>query len=102
MDANRWPQLAWKNSRWIRSVTAGLILMLGALCLPNANASGRTPSDRTVATKTVSDSPWSALGTGINGQVRAIAISGNDVYVGGMFNSAGTCTSVATTLPNGT
>ena len=32
---------------------------------------------------------WSALGTGTNGYVDAIAVSGSDVYVGGGFTSAG-------------
>ena len=32
---------------------------------------------------------WSALGSGIDGRVQAIAISGTDVYVGGSFSSAG-------------
>ena len=31
---------------------------------------------------------WSALGSGINGDIFAIAVSGNDVYVGGSFNVA--------------
>ena len=31
---------------------------------------------------------WSALGSGINGRINAIAVSGNDVYVGGSFNVA--------------
>ncbi|MCH7549158.1 MAG: T9SS type A sorting domain-containing protein, partial [Candidatus Krumholzibacteriota bacterium] len=34
-------------------------------------------------------SSWSALGTGVTGDVRAIAISGSDVYVGGSFTAAG-------------
>jgi hypothetical protein len=40
---------------------------------------------------------WSPLGTGMSGfpsaAVNAIAISGTDVYAGGWFTSAGTCTS---------
>ena len=32
---------------------------------------------------------WSALGTGLNGIVKAIAVSGSDVYVGGWFTDAG-------------
>jgi len=42
---------------------------------------------------------WSALGTGggngVNNQVYAIAISGNDVYVGGAFTTANSGTAVA-------
>jgi len=34
-------------------------------------------------------SSWSALGNGVNGTVRAIAISGGNVYVGGSFTLAG-------------
>jgi hypothetical protein len=92
MHTNRWTQLIWKRSRLLYAVLVGLILTLGALLLPNANALGRTPPDRVVAAKTAGDDAWSALGTGVNGEVKAIAISGNDVYVGGMFDSAGTCT----------
>ncbi len=32
---------------------------------------------------------WRALGSGVNGQIYAIAINGNDVYVGGDFSMAG-------------
>jgi hypothetical protein len=34
-------------------------------------------------------SSWSALGSGVGGDVLAIAVSGNDVYAGGFFNTAG-------------
>ena len=33
-------------------------------------------------------SAWSALGSGLNGQVNALAVSGTDLYVGGSFTSA--------------
>ncbi|NUO80372.1 T9SS type A sorting domain-containing protein [candidate division KSB1 bacterium] len=32
---------------------------------------------------------WTALGSGLDGQVRAIALRGNDVFVGGTFKNAG-------------
>jgi hypothetical protein len=35
------------------------------------------------------DSSWSALGSGVDNYVRALAVSGNDLYVGGWFRSAG-------------
>src|SRR5436190_10140858 len=35
------------------------------------------------------ETEWSALGSGVNGPVRAIAVAGSDVYVGGEFSSAG-------------
>ncbi|MEW6158168.1 MAG: hypothetical protein AB1813_12090 [Verrucomicrobiota bacterium] len=34
-------------------------------------------------------STWSALGSGVNGTVRALAVSGSDLYVGGSFTTAG-------------
>jgi len=32
---------------------------------------------------------WSALGSGMNGQVSALAVSGSDLYAGGYFATAG-------------
>src|ERR1051325_3976112 len=34
-------------------------------------------------------SQWTALGPGLNGEVDALAVSGNDLYVGGDFKGAG-------------
>jgi len=37
----------------------------------------------------VTPNAWNALGTGVNSAVAALAISGTDVYVGGLFTAAG-------------
>jgi hypothetical protein len=34
-------------------------------------------------------SAWSALGSGLNNQIRALAVLGSDVYAGGCFTTAG-------------
>ena len=76
MDAKRRTRLTENRVPLLCVVILGLITTLGVLSLPNAHALGRTPADRVVE-KPTDDSGWSALGAGVNGQVRAIAISGN-------------------------
>ncbi len=41
---------------------------------------------------------WSALGSGMNGQVTALAVSGGDLYVGGAFTTATNSGGVAVTV----
>lgn len=59
----------------------------------SATSDGAT-SLKKIAKWNVATSTWSALGTGMDYQVRALAIdaSGN-IYAGGQFTKAGTCTS---------
>src|SRR5512138_2760605 len=83
MNRRRWCMLCL--------VIGGSIMLLGAMLQPQLQALGRTPTDRVVENP-LDDSGWSALGTGVDGQVRAITISGTELYVGGMFSSAGNCT----------
>jgi hypothetical protein len=36
---------------------------------------------------------WATLGSGVNSNIRAVAVYGSDVYVGGLFSRAGGKTS---------
>jgi len=89
----RWT-LIWRGSGLMCTVA----LILGMLLVPHAYATGSAQSNLATPAKATGDSAWSALGTGVNGEVLAIAVSGNDVYVGGMFDSAGTCITGCTNI----
>ena len=41
------------------------------------------------STKQIQSVEWTALGSGVNGDINAIAVSGNYIYVGGSFSTAG-------------
>ena len=88
MDAKRWILLTRKRSRLIHAVALGLILTRGILLVPRVHATGDAQTNLVAGAKTASDSGWSSSGTGVNGEVRAIAVSGTDVYVGGGFSNA--------------
>lgn len=79
------------------------ILALALLMLTLASGPG-LPTKHPVLARglaeatTTDDNAWSALGAGVDGEVRAIAVSGNYVYVGGTFSSAGNCTTGCTNI----
>ena len=52
---------------------------------------GGSPTSRIAVydTTATDDTGWSALGSGVNGNVRALAVIGTDLYVGGSFTQAG-------------
>ncbi|HLF88954.1 MAG TPA: hypothetical protein VI451_08430, partial [Anaerolineales bacterium] len=47
------------------------------------------PNTHNIARWNSSTSTWSALGSGVSSYVYSLAASGDDVYVGGLFNAAG-------------
>jgi hypothetical protein len=47
------------------------------------------PGTQSIARWNTTSNTWSALGSGIPGTVTAIAVDGDDVYVGGTFNAVG-------------
>jgi trimeric autotransporter adhesin len=85
--------LIWNGSGGMCTMALRLVLLLGFLLVPLTNATGSAESDSAAGAMLPGDDGWSALGTGANGGVHAIAVSDKDVYVGGMFADAGTCTS---------
>ena len=76
----------WERCWWMCWLVLTLVIGLCAPPVPGVQA-------KPVQSGRAASSEWRALGTGTNGQVHAIAISGTDVYVGGMFSQAGNCVS---------
>ncbi|MBN9692980.1 MAG: hypothetical protein J0M24_22280 [Verrucomicrobia bacterium] len=69
--------LAWVGTR----------LVVGGDFTQATNASGQTvPTSRLAIWD---GSEWSALGSGVNGSVSALTVSGSELFVGGMFSGAG-------------
>ena len=61
-------------------------------------ALGLTPN---LPAQTFSDSNWISLGSGVNGPVYALAVSGSNLYVGGSFTTAGGVPATNIALWNG-
>src|SRR2546430_17213750 len=66
-------EIGWVKAR-IAALKVGLFLNLPALA---------------ATSPTFSDANWTALGSGMNNTVRALAESGSNVFAGGLFTMAG-------------
>jgi trimeric autotransporter adhesin len=79
--------------RWSAQVVCVLVLLAALL---GGIPAGFPPAGAASQVNSVLGDPlpstWVPLGTGVDGMVYAIAISGSDVYAGGVFTSAGNCT----------
>ena len=93
-DGSSWSALGGLGIKWADSVVHGLIIFGGDLYVGGAFRwpSGVTGPNHIAKWDGIS---WSALGSGVSGMdlpnswVRALAMSGNHLYVGGNFTIAG-------------
>jgi trimeric autotransporter adhesin len=74
------------------ALSGSFVYVGGNFTTANIGGTPSVPANR-VARWNISNNTWSALpgaggGNGVNNQVFALAVSGNDVYVGGTFNTA--------------
>ena len=79
-----------RSEGWVASVYAlavlGGDLYVGGYFKTATNAGGTTVTVNHIARWNGTE--WSALGRGLSGQVRALVVSGSDLYVGGYFHYA--------------
>jgi hypothetical protein len=89
----RWDGTNWQalgggvNGRVVALAVSGNGLYAGGVFNTATNAGGTSMVVNYIAKW--DGTTWSALGSGLNGYVETLAISGNDLYVGGDFTTAG-------------
>lgn len=71
--------------------TDGNFLYVGG-SFTQANIGGSTVNVSNLARFSLSTSAWQNVGSGVNGSVNSLAISGTNLFVGGSFNLAGSST----------
>ena len=88
-----WSALGSAASNGVTSVVRGLVVASNTLYatgdFTQTNDAGGATTAGHIAAWNTSTSRWSAIGGGVNGAGRAIALDGDDVYVGGEFTAAG-------------
>jgi Rax2 C-terminal beta propeller domain len=86
-DGSSWSAVGWGVNGSVNAVAvSGSDLYLGGLFTTATNSGGATVTANRIAKWNGSN--WSALGSGVNNSVDALAVSGSDLYVGGFFTTA--------------
>ncbi len=93
---NTWSALGTGNGNGVNTTASSLAMVGSDLYIGGgfsfANVGGTEVNARSIVRFNTTTNTWSALGTGsgngVNGRVNALAVVGNDLYVGGNFTQA--------------
>jgi N-acetylneuraminic acid mutarotase len=92
-QTNTWSSLGTGSSNGVNSVVNALAVVGNEVFVGGSFTSAGGVSARRVARFNTQTNTWSTLGTGssngVSGEVRALAVVGNEVFVGGFFTEAG-------------
>jgi len=92
-QTNTWSSLGTGSSNGVNSYVYALAVLGNEVVVGGVFTSAGGVSANRVARFNTQTNTWSSLGTGssngVSGGVRALAVVGNEVYVGGTFTSAG-------------
>jgi hypothetical protein len=92
-QTNTWSSLGTGSSNGVDSAVFALAVVGNEVVVGGWFTSAGGVSANRVARFNTQTNTWSTLGTGssngVNGEVRELAVVGNEVYVGGRFTSAG-------------
>jgi hypothetical protein len=92
-QTNTWSTLGTGSSNGVNYEVRALAVSGNEVVVGGFFTSAGGVSANNVARFNTQTNTWSTLGTGssngVNGEVRALAVVGNEVYVGGFFSSAG-------------